>query len=126
MDAALLRRLDKHILVDLPNESVRRKILKDYTTIAIHKDKEFNNIVAKTQYYSGSDLRHVCKEAWMSQVRKYIAAQEEEKNMKNNPKPLELIDSISALQEALNVVLPTTKHLAYKYEEWKNRMNTYY
>ncbi|KAK0085799.1 hypothetical protein PV325_004409 [Microctonus aethiopoides] len=121
LDAALLRRLDKHIFVDLPNENARREILKYYTEPSLHGHKDFELVVANTEYYSGSDMKKLCKEAWMAQMRIYVAARERE-SITNISQPPQLINSVTLLQEAQNVVLPTARHLANKYKEWQIKM----
>ncbi|KAF7998177.1 hypothetical protein HCN44_009575 [Aphidius gifuensis] len=120
LDSALLRRLEKHILVDFPDEKSRRKILEFYTDPHLHREKSFEQLIIETEYYSGSDLKQLCKEAWMTQFRKFMSVK---KNISNNEKPPELISSIASLEEAKNLIYPTAKNLADKYKTWESRNN---
>ncbi|XP_034944826.1 katanin p60 ATPase-containing subunit A-like 2 isoform X2 [Chelonus insularis] len=124
LDTALLRRFEKHILVDLPDECTRKQILKYYTASNLHELDEFDSLIKNTKYYSGSDLKRLCKEAWMNQTRIYI----ENMNKKNRSAHLSesnihSINSIFFLEEALKILSPTTKHLMEKFYNWKNRKN---
>ncbi|XP_010277454.1 PREDICTED: spastin isoform X2 [Nelumbo nucifera] len=71
LDDAVLRRLVKRIYVPLPDESVRRLLLK-------HKLKgqafslpggDLERLVKETEGYSGSDLQALCEEAAMMPIR---------------------------------------------------------
>lgn len=61
LDDAVLRRLSRRILVDLPDAANREKILR-----VILKDEEldsgfdFKELARKTEGYSGSDLKNLC------------------------------------------------------------------
>ncbi|KAH7046591.1 hypothetical protein B0J12DRAFT_667854 [Macrophomina phaseolina] len=70
MDDAVLRRLPRRLLVDLPTQKDREQILK------IHlKDEQLDagvkldELAAKTPYYSGSDLKNLCVAAALACVR---------------------------------------------------------
>lgn len=71
LDDAVLRRLVKRIYVPLPDENVRRLLLK-------HKLKgqafslpggDLERLVQETEGYSGSDLQALCEEAAMMPIR---------------------------------------------------------
>lgn len=71
LDDAVLRRLVKRIYVPLPDENVRRLLLK-------HKLKgqafslpgeDLERLVKETEGYSGSDLQALCEEAAMMPIR---------------------------------------------------------
>ncbi|XP_008549553.1 katanin p60 ATPase-containing subunit A-like 2 [Microplitis demolitor] len=118
LDNALLRRLEKHIFVDIPDEQTRRKILKYYTSPNLHGLKQFDEIVARTKFYSGSDLKRLCKEAWMTQSRMFIKlCEREERKSIQTP---QFIDNIETLQEAEMNMQLNTKNLSEKYKKWKN------
>lgn len=104
LDHAMLRRLEKRILVDLPTLEARIKMFAthlppsvikenglsltadlDYNRLAevfLLKEKNFwynlqkKNFSKITEGYSGSDIKLVCKEAAMKSVRKVFAALE--------------------------------------------------
>ncbi|WKY09085.1 hypothetical protein Q1695_001885 [Nippostrongylus brasiliensis] len=73
LDDAVLRRFPKRILLDLPDERARFKLLK--ATLDKHNmsaglsDYDIRWIASKTNGYSNSDLVALCKEAAMVPVR---------------------------------------------------------
>ncbi|CAJ0843151.1 10928_t:CDS:10 [Entrophospora sp. SA101] len=73
IDNAILRRMPKRFSVQLPNEEQRRNILE----IMLHDQKleenfDFDQLVAKTAGFSGSDLKELCRNAAMFPVREYM------------------------------------------------------
>ncbi|KAA3673852.1 katanin p60 ATPase-containing subunit A1 [Paragonimus westermani] len=80
LDHAMLRRLEKRILVDLPNTPARRRMFESFLPPAISSDSpgglqlschiDYELVAELTEGYSGSDIRLVCKEAAMRVVRK--------------------------------------------------------
>ncbi|KAL5058417.1 hypothetical protein RYX36_030021 [Vicia faba] len=71
LDDAVLRRLVKRIYIPLPNENVRKLLLK-------HKlkgqsfslpSRDLEMLVKETEGYSGSDLQALCEEAAMMPIR---------------------------------------------------------
>lgn len=72
LDPALLRRLEKRILVALPSVEARddmiRKLLGDRST----PDLNYQEFAEKLDGYSGSDIRLVCKEAAMKPMRRLM------------------------------------------------------
>lgn len=73
LDMALLRRLEKRILVNLPCKDARkdmvRKLLSTQPTAV---DLDFDGYADKLEGYSGSDIRLVCKEAAMKPLRRLM------------------------------------------------------
>ncbi|KAH8897858.1 AAA-domain-containing protein [Thozetella sp. PMI_491] len=70
LDEAVLRRLPRRILIDLPlrteRESILRVILRDET---LSPDVDLGRLAAQTELYSGSDLKNLCVAAAMEAVR---------------------------------------------------------
>ena len=70
LDDAVLRRLPRRLLVDLPvakdRESILKIHLKDETVDA---EVELSTLAERTPFYSGSDLKNVCVAAALSAVR---------------------------------------------------------
>ena len=86
LDAALLRRLEKRILVPLPEKAGRealfRKLLGESK---IDEDIDFDKLADKTVGYSGSDIKLLCKEAAMRPLRRLMKKIESpEMNNPNN------------------------------------------
>eukprot|EP00916_Digyalum_oweni_P022258 GHVL01036911.1.p1 GENE.GHVL01036911.1~~GHVL01036911.1.p1 ORF type:complete len:176 (+),score=36.54 GHVL01036911.1:983-1510(+) len=71
LDGALLRRLEKRILVDLPDKNSRKSILEHF--LSNTPDVMFDDIAEKTKGFSGADMQLLAKEASMRPLRKLIA-----------------------------------------------------
>ena len=74
LDEAVLRRFQKRILVDLPNEIQRSKILK---LLLLKENYDLNDfdltkIAQLTDGFSGSDLKHVCISAAFNPIRNFL------------------------------------------------------
>ncbi|KAK4239257.1 hypothetical protein C8A03DRAFT_32670 [Achaetomium macrosporum] len=77
LDEAVLRRLPRKILVDLPlapeREAILRVMLKDETLAG---DVDLAALAQETDLYSGSDLKNLCVSAAMEAVREEVRAKE--------------------------------------------------
>ncbi|KAJ2358369.1 hypothetical protein GGF43_000848, partial [Coemansia sp. RSA 2618] len=76
LDDAILRRLPRRILVDLPSEADRAKILE----IHLHgedldADVDLQKLAARTQGFSGSDLKNMCVAAAQAVLRERVRAE---------------------------------------------------
>ncbi|PCH38086.1 AAA-domain-containing protein [Wolfiporia cocos MD-104 SS10] len=73
LDDAVLRRLPRRLLVDLPGEKERTEILKimlrDET---LAEDVDFHVLAKKTESFSGSDLKHLCVAAALDAVKERV------------------------------------------------------
>ncbi|KAI8923865.1 P-loop containing nucleoside triphosphate hydrolase protein [Entophlyctis helioformis] len=77
LDVAMLRRLEKRILIDLPDFEARRAIFQnllpsgavDDAGLPIVGDLDYDDLANLTQDYSGSDISLVCREAAMRPLR---------------------------------------------------------
>ncbi|PKU72667.1 katanin p60 ATPase-containing subunit A-like 2 [Dendrobium catenatum] len=73
LDAAMLRRLEKRILVPLPEPEARQAMFEEFlSTSSGEAEIPYDYLVEKTEGYSGSDIRLVCKEAAMQPLRRLI------------------------------------------------------
>jgi AAA+ superfamily predicted ATPase len=77
LDEAVLRRLPRKILVDLPltpeREAIIRVMLKEET---LAEDVDLAWLAKETELYSGSDLKNLCVSAAMEAVREEVRAKE--------------------------------------------------
>ncbi|KAJ0986013.1 hypothetical protein J5N97_004369 [Dioscorea zingiberensis] len=74
LDGAMLRRLEKRILVPLPEPEARHAMFKDLLPSIPEEEKiPYDLLVDKTDGYSGSDIRLVCKEAAMQPLRRLMS-----------------------------------------------------
>ncbi|PAA47298.1 hypothetical protein BOX15_Mlig001163g3 [Macrostomum lignano] len=127
LDHAMLRRLEKRILVDLPNHEARQKMMEQHLPpisrqpdggLELRCDVDYERAAALTEGYSGSDITLVCKEAAMRVVRKIFDALENhteggELNVKLDPL------TTRDVELALETTKPSAKTLAGKYKAWQ-------
>lgn len=84
LDHAMLRRLEKRILVDLPTPEARKRMFTHHLPPSVIKENgltlsselDYDRLAEATDGYSGSDIKLVCKEAAMKTVRKVFAVLE--------------------------------------------------
>lgn len=69
LDDAVLRRLPRRLLVDLPTEADRHKILQIHLRHEELEDVDLADLAKKTPFYSGSDLKNVAVAAALNAVR---------------------------------------------------------
>lgn len=76
LDQAMLRRLEKRILVDLPCYSARLQMLTSLISDRIGSQEDLEIVARGTAGYSGSDVMLVAKEAGMRPLRRLMAVLE--------------------------------------------------
>ena len=69
---ALLRRLEKRILVPLPEAEARAGMITKHIGPQLSPSINPDAMAARTELYSGSDLKLLCKEAAMKPVRRLL------------------------------------------------------
>lgn len=78
LDDAVIRRLPRRILVDLPNAENRAKILR---VILANEDLDstfsFESLALETDGYSGSDLKNLCVTAAYIPIRELLEAEQQ-------------------------------------------------
>lgn len=72
LDIALLRRLEKRVLVSLPTVEAREQMLRNHLSDRIAGNVELSVIATATEGFSGADLELLCREAAMMPVRRLI------------------------------------------------------
>ncbi|KAK3812002.1 MAG: P-loop containing nucleoside triphosphate hydrolase protein [Benniella sp.] len=76
LDDAVLRRLPRRILVDLPSEEAREQILKVYLgKERLEEAIDIKELAKKTEFYSGSDLKNLCVSATLACVREDVESE---------------------------------------------------
>jgi len=74
LDDAVLRRLPRRLLVDLPGEKEREEILKILLRDEIlASDVNITKLAKKTEGFSGSDLKHLSVSAALDSVKENLA-----------------------------------------------------
>lgn len=124
LDAAMLRRLEKRILVPLPEPEARRAMFEELL-LAGPGDKElsYDLLVDNTEGYSGSDIRLVCKEAAMQPLRRLMAVLENEQEVVPED---ELPEVGPILQEDIQIALRNTRPSAHLHAHRYEKFNTDY
>ncbi|KAF9961600.1 hypothetical protein BGZ72_002913 [Mortierella alpina] len=73
LDDAVLRRLPRRILVDLPSEQARERILNVYLSEEkLGEGVDVKDLAKKTTLFSGSDLKNLCVSAALAAVREEV------------------------------------------------------
>lgn len=73
LDDAILRRLPRRLLVDLPGEKEREEILKILLRDEqLASDVDLTSLAKRTEFFSGSDLKHLCVSAALDAVKEGV------------------------------------------------------
>ncbi|EDO36214.1 predicted protein, partial [Nematostella vectensis] len=136
LDHAMLRRLEKRILVDLPTLEARKAMLmqnlppvisaSDGKGVEIRTEIDYDMLakVTRAEGYSGSDIKLLAKEAAMRKVRKIFDILEGHHAGRSTqprtwcvvlPDPVETSD----VEAALAHTKPSARTLTDKYREWQ-------
>lgn len=129
LDQAMLRRLEKRILVGLPDTESRKYIMRkllshdEYSSLT---DTDFECLAQATENYSGADLSLVCKESAMKKLRQVmtqIAIMERDSDVDINPSQLLQQNKITLhdVQNALSSTRPSGGMYRVRYEEWQTK-----
>lgn len=113
-----MRRLEKRIYVDLPNEQARHQIFKVYLKPDLMEKTEYGVVLKKTNGYSCADLKLLCKEAWMMQLRPVWAYLENENLSLKDYKNDEGINELSYVIKAMTTIKPTAQSMQSRYDKW--------
>ncbi|XP_067401739.1 katanin p60 ATPase-containing subunit A-like 2 isoform X3 [Emydura macquarii macquarii] len=127
LDYAMLRRLEKRILVDLPSKEARQAMIQHWLPpvsnsagVELRTELEYSLLGQETEGYSGSDVKLVCKEAAMRPVRKIFNALENHQPGSSNL-PIFQLDTVTTT-DFLDVIAhtkPSAKNLSQKYIAWQ-------
>ncbi|XP_075210336.1 katanin p60 ATPase-containing subunit A-like 2 [Lycorma delicatula] len=127
LDPAILRRLEKRILIDLPNTEARMSMMKHHlppviiekTTPQLKCRIDYEQLAQKMEGYSGSDIKLVCKETAMNAMRKAFSALE--LSTASELKSLELkIITTEDVEEAIERTRPSASHMLPKLKKWQD------
>ncbi|MBS1914740.1 MAG: ATP-dependent zinc metalloprotease FtsH [Bacteroidetes bacterium] len=113
LDAALLRpgRFDRHIYLELPNQSEREAIFKVHLRpIKTEQDIDVRFLVAQTPGFSGADIANICNEAALMAARK-------KKSKVERQDFLDAIDRVVAgLEKKSKIISPEEKKIIAYHE----------
>lgn len=121
LDAALLRRFEKRVLVDVPDVTARRDIFK-YYFVKNGFDFSANDLqkmAEVTENYSGSEIKLLCKEVLMNGVREMLQTINKTRDMRKEqlrmPTVNDVIKATAKIKSCLN------ENLLIKYREWNEK-----
>ncbi len=141
LDPALLRRLEKRIMIPMPSKDARKAMLLKHLSQHKHNltDEDLERCAgdSSTEGYSGADIKLLCKEAAMAPVRRIITSlpppppllQSSTKNCPStsnsniNHRIQRLLEkdpiTMADLQASLRVTKPSTcSQRSKRYTEW--------
>ncbi|XP_022246209.1 katanin p60 ATPase-containing subunit A-like 2 isoform X2 [Limulus polyphemus] len=130
LDYAILRRLEKRILVPLPSMEARAAMFKQFlpqkennkgsqSHSFLNCDVDYDQLAQATSGYSGADIRLVCKEASMNSVRKIFDILES--HSEDHPLPTVTLEAVKTpdVLDAISKTKPSARGLADKYAAWQ-------
>lgn len=124
LDAAMLRRLEKRILVPLPEPEARRAMFEELLPSPSDEAKlPYDLLVERTEGYSGSDIRLVCKETAMQPLRRLMTVLEESQEVV----PDDDLPKVGPIKpEDIGVALKNTRPSAHLHAHRYDKFNTDY
>ncbi|XP_044132246.1 katanin p60 ATPase-containing subunit A-like 2 isoform X2 [Bufo gargarizans] len=132
LDHAMLRRLEKRILVDLPSKEARKSMIQHWLPpvsnsggVELRTELDYSVLGEETEGYSGSDVKLVCKEAAMRPVRKVFHALENHQQGCQDL-PFIRLDTVttSDFLDVLAHTKPSAKSLVEKYSAWQKEFES--
>ncbi|XP_071390595.1 katanin p60 ATPase-containing subunit A-like 2 [Centroberyx affinis] len=127
LDHAMLRRLEKRILVGLPSEPARQAMISHWLPplsstggVELRTELDYESLAKETEGYSGSDIRLVCKEAAMRPVRKIFDALESHQEG-NSDMPAIKLETVATgdFLEVIAHTKPSARNLTDRYTAWE-------
>ena len=133
LDEALRRRFEKRIYIPLPNKEGRKQVFEiNLKGIAVDKDVNFDELVKKTEGYSGADITNICREAAFMQMRRKLEHGNGKEgydimNIVNNKEFQEEINAPVYQKDILaaikNISKSVSKNDLKRYEDWTNEFS---
>lgn len=122
LDAAMLRRLEKRILVPLPEPEARRTMFEELLPSQPDEDMlPYDLMVERTEGFSGSDIRLLCKEAAMQPLRRIMTLLEHREEIVPDDE-LPKVGPIRSedIETALKNTRPSAHLHAHRYEKFNS------
>lgn len=127
LDQAILRRLEKRILIPLPSQQERVILFRKFLPPVIHYNEvlsaatqlDYEELAKATTHYSAADIELLCKETKMSCIRNTFDILEKGKAI---PKSV-CIEPISnsTVLEAVRSTKPSSSDGSGRYKEWDHK-----
>ncbi|XP_071322476.1 katanin p60 ATPase-containing subunit A-like 2 isoform X3 [Trachinotus anak] len=127
LDHAMLRRLEKRILVSLPQSPARQAMISHWLPplnstggVELQTELDYETLAKDMEGYSGSDIRLVCKEAAMRPVRKIFDALESHQDADTDMPAIQLETVTTAdFLEVLAHTKPSARNLMDRFAAWE-------
>ncbi|XP_070706608.1 katanin p60 ATPase-containing subunit A-like 2 [Pempheris klunzingeri] len=127
LDHAMLRRLEKRILVGLPSSPARQAMISHWLPplsctggVELRTELDYETLAKGMEGYSGSDIRLVCKEAAMRPVRKIFDALESHQDGDTDMPAIQLETVRTAdFLEVIAHTKPSARNLMDRYAAWE-------
>ncbi|XP_072227568.1 katanin p60 ATPase-containing subunit A-like 2 [Leuresthes tenuis] len=127
LDHAMLRRLEKRILVSLPSSPARQAMISHWLPplsstgrVELRTALDYIMLAEGMEGYSGSDIKLVCKEAAMRPVRKIFDALESHKDGEADILAIQLGTVTTAdFLEVIAHTKPSARNLMDRYTAWE-------
>ncbi|XP_074649916.1 katanin p60 ATPase-containing subunit A-like 2 isoform X2 [Tubulanus polymorphus] len=132
LDHAMLRRLEKRIIVDLPTYEARKRMFLHHLPpivkskpggLELVSEIDYDHVAKLTEGYSGSDIKVLSKEAAMRTVRKIFEALECHDGGEELHIQLDTIKT-SDVEMALQTMKPSAQRLSTKYAAWSKEFES--
>nr|XP_045000212.1 katanin p60 ATPase-containing subunit A-like 2 isoform X7 [Jaculus jaculus] len=132
LDYAMLRRLEKRILVDLPSQGARQAMIHHWLppvsqsqAVELRTELEYDVLSKETEGYSGSDIKLVCREAAMRPVRKIFSVLENHQSDSSHLPGIQL-DTVTTADflDVLAHTKPSVKNLTQRYSAWQKEFES--
>ncbi|CAI5472238.1 unnamed protein product [Closterium sp. Yama58-4] len=124
LDEAARRRMPNRLYIPLPNKAARKEIVRNLLQkddILALSEEDMDAIAEEAEGYSGSDMRHLVREAAMMPLREAALSGRIDKMEKDDIRPVGLQDFRDALQR----VNPSVANSELKaYEEWTTKFGS--
>lgn len=128
LDVAMLRRLEKRVLVPMPGPSAREAMLRKRLPADRTEELDLPSVAAELEGYSGSDLTLLAKEACMQPVRRLMHKLEqlEEKGASIVGDELVVLDKVTRddVANAIRVTKPSARLFVDKYDKWQEEFGS--
>uniref|UniRef100_A0A8C5UXZ3 Katanin p60 ATPase-containing subunit A-like 2 n=1 Tax=Microcebus murinus TaxID=30608 RepID=A0A8C5UXZ3_MICMU len=132
LDCAMLRRLEKRILVGLPCREARQAMIRHWlppasksTALELRTELDYSVLSQETEGYSGSDIKLVCREAAMRPVRKIFNKLENQESESSNLSGIQL-DTVTTADflDVLAHTKPSARNMTQKYSAWQREFES--
>ncbi len=118
LDFAMLRRLEKRILIHVPDFEARKFMFQNWLPFGNQvASLDYSELSKMTEGYTGSDIRLVCRESAMIPLRKIIDSLDLGTNVEPLIDTVKMSDVLSSIK---NTRATTDVLLGAKYKEWSS------